>query len=895
MCCLTRTLPPVLRSTRDAHVTTFRTQPQARTSAAIRTMARLLHVLVWSVDRIAARPLPFVALSIGVAAAALMVTLGHLRIDTSTTEMISPEVPFRRNQAAFQRAFPDFGDTVVAVIEGAVPERVDQVARALADQLRASDHFTAVDYPAGHPFFARNGLLYLPLEELAALTDRLAAAQPLLAALAADPSLRGLADFLSLAFGYQAAGSAPASELDGVLGAMARVVEAQLAGQFGELSWQSALAGEGAAASGREVVIAQPRLDFASMAPAAAAIAALRAEAADLGIAPEHGLRLALTGAAVLDTEELASVGSGALLASLLTTLAVAALLVWGLRSLRLIAATLLTLAVGLILTACFAALSIGRLNLLSITFAVLFVGLGVDFGIHLVLRFQEALAAELRRRAALRAATAGVGGPLSLSALCAGCGFLAFVPTDYQGLAELGIISTAGMAIAWLASLTLLPALLAMLRPRLNPMEAKTGPRRRLRRPGLVVLMAALAGVASLPALSAVSFDFNPLHLKDPESESMRTFAGLAADPATSPHVIDVLAPSLEQADALAARLEALDEVGEAITLSSFVPQAQDEKLELIESLAFYLGPALAPAEQTTSSTPEERRAAFAELRALLADGAGGPGAARLAAALSGLGQNPSDAALADLEVRLTGTLPGLLERLRRALDGGPIARADLPAELRAQWVNEHGEARILVRPAIPIVDNTVLQQFARAVLAVAPNATGTPVVVMQGGEEVVRAFREASGLALTFITVLLAIVLRDARDLVFVLAPLGLAVLFTAASAVLLDLQLNFANVIVLPLLLGLGVSGALHVVMRWREEGEGGDLAATSTPRAVLFSALTTVASFGSLAISAHRGLASMGLLLTIAIFWSLVCSLLILPAILALARPREAGRG
>jgi uncharacterized protein len=857
-------------------------------------MKRLLHVLVWSVDRIAARPLPFFVVSIVMAAGALAVTLQHLRIDTSTTEMISPEVPFRRNQAAFQRAFPEFADTIVAVIEGPVPERVEQAASALADELRASEHFTAVDYPAGDPFFARHGLLYLPLEELAALTDRLAAAQPLLAALAADPSLRGLADFLSLAFGYQSAASKPASELDGILSALAGVVEAQLAGQFGELSWQSALAGERPATPGREVVIAQPRLDYGSMAPAAAAIAALRAEAADLGIATEHGVRLNLTGAAVLDAEELESVSSGALLASVLTTVAVAALLVWGLRSLRLIAATLLTLAVGLILTACFATLSIGRLNLLSITFAVLFVGLGVDFGIHFVLRFQEALAGELRKRAALRAATAGVGGPLSLSALCAGCGFLAFVPTDYRGLAELGIISTAGMAIAWLASLTLLPALLAMLRPQLQPVESRRASRRRLRHPGLVVIIAALAGVASLPALSAVSFDFNPLNLKDPETESMRTFDRLAADPATSPQVIDVLVPSLAQADALAARLEALDEVGEALTLSSFVPRAQDEKLEMIDSLAFYLGPALAPAAGATSPTPQQRRAAFTELRALLADRSAGPGAAPLAAALADFGQDPTDAALAELEARLTGTLPGLLKRLRQALEARPVEREDLPTELREQWVNERGEARMLVRPAIPMVDNTVLQQFARAVLAVAPNATGTPVVVMQGGEEVVQAFRQASGLSLTFITVLLAVVLRNVRDLVFVLAPLGLAVLFTAASAVLLDLQLNFANVIVLPLLLGLGVSGALHVVMRWREEGEGGDLAATSTPRAVLFSALTTVASFGSLAISAHRGLASMGLLLTIAIFWSLVCSLLILPSMLALASPREAQR-
>ena len=243
-------------------------------------------------------------------------------------------------------------------------------------------------------------------------------------------------------------------------------------GRFEELSWRRVLEAAEGVSPTRELVVAQPRLDFGSMAPAAAPIAALRAEAADLDITAEEGLRLSLTGAAVLDTEELESVGSGALLASVLSTLAVAALLVWGLRSLRLIAATLLTLAVGLVLTACFATLSIGRLNLMSVTFAVLFVGLGIDFGIHLALRFQEALAGEVGERAALRAATAGVGGPLSLSALCAGCGFLAFVPTDYQGLAELGIIATAGMAIAWLLNLTLLPALLAMMRPHVRPVE---------------------------------------------------------------------------------------------------------------------------------------------------------------------------------------------------------------------------------------------------------------------------------------------------------------------------------------------------------------------------------------------------------------------------------------
>jgi uncharacterized protein len=566
--------------------------------------------------------------------------------------------------------------------------------------------------------------------------------------------------------------------------------------------------------------------------------------------------------------------------------------LIWGLRSWWLNVATLLTLAVGLVFTAGFATLVIGRLNLISITFAVLFVGLGVDFGIHVVLRFQEALGAGERKHAALRTAVAGVAGPLSLSALCAGLGFLAFVPTDYRGLAELGIISAAGMAIAWLVSLTLLPALLAMLRPRLGPAGQWGAWAQGPGRPRLVVGVAALAGGASLLALPDVTFDFNPLNLKDPQSESVRVFNALAADPETSPHVIDVLEPTLEKADAVAARLEARPEVEEALTLTSFVPEAQDQKLELIDSLAFYLGPTLSGADAAAPIGPEDRRDAVARLRAALNDAAAsGPGAERLAAALEALGREPSDAALMELEARLTGTLPALLGRLRQSLDAGPITLEDLPAGLRDEWVNEQGQARVLVRPAGPITDNAELEAFASAVVGEAPRATGTPIVVLEGGREVVSAFRDASWLALAVITLLLAIVLRNLRDLAFVLAPLALAVLLTAASAVLLGLELNFANVIALPLLLGLGVSGAVHVVMRWRSQGRPPDVAATSTPRAVMFSSLTTVASFGTLAISDHLGLASMGLLLTIAIFWSLVCNLMVLPSMLALASPRR----
>jgi uncharacterized protein len=862
-------------------------------------MRGLRPALHWWIDAVTARPLLVALAATLLAAASLWYTLAYLRLDTDTTDMISAEVPFRQHDRAFARAFPEFSNPIVAVIEGAVPERVQLAAEALADALRVNhQHFTAVDYPAGLPFFTEQGLLFLEVEELALLTERLAEAQPLLAALAEDPNLRGLAAFTVLVLGQQSGGEAMPAELDRLFGEMAAVVQAQLAGEPAELSWRGLLEDGADAAIHRQLVVAQPRLDYSTLSPASEAIAALRAAAARLEIGPQQGLALYLTGGAVLEDEEMESVGKGAIMASVATTVAVALLLVWGLWSWRLIVATLWTLAVGLLVTAGFTTLAIGRLNLISVAFAVLFVGLGVDFGIHVVLRYAEQIRRATHRVRAIQLAAQNVAGALTLTALCAALGFLSFVPTAYLGLAELGMISAFGMLVAWLASLALLPALLSLMPLKQAPPIAQRGLLLPIERHSRTILtLAAIASFGSVLALPYLDFDFNPLNLKDPNAESVITFHRLKADPETSPHVIDILAPSLEQADAIAADLAPLRPVGETVTIESFVPKAQGEKLELIESLAWLIGPLLEPA-QTAPLAAEERDQALDRLRTTLADGLSdglaaeeNPGTAALARALGDLPAVSGEraAAQAELEARLVGLLPVLLEDLRQGLEAEKVSLHDLPAAIRDQWLTPDGQARLLVRPAWQIDNNAELQAFAEAVLAEVPHATGTPIVVLEGGNAVVRAFVQASLLALVLIVALLAVILRDLRDTLLVLAPIVLATLLTGASAVVLGLSINFANVIVLPLLLGLGVSGSIHVVIRQRQHG---GVAGTSTPRAVVFSGLTTIASFGALALSDHLGLASMGQLLTIAILWSLVCTLVVLPAMLVASSRQQA---
>jgi hypothetical protein len=177
-------------------------------------------------------------------------------------------------------------------------------------------------------------------------------------------------------------------------------------------------------------------------------------------------------------------------------------------------------------------------------------------------------------------------------------------------------------------------------------------------------------------------------------------------------------------------------------------------------------------------------------------------------------------------------------------------------------------------------------LRRFVTAVRTLAPGATGFPAITLEAGNAVVRAFQQALLLSLTAIVALLLMLLRRKRDALLVVVPLLLAGSLTGAASVLLGIPFNFANVIALPLILGIGVDSGIHMVHRMRTNPPvGGQVLQTSTARAVLFSSLTTLSSFGNLALSSHRGMASMGELLSIGIGFTLVCTLIVLPALLA----------
>ncbi len=826
-------------------------------------------------------------------AAAATYTATHLGMNTNTLDILSEELPLNQNRRILEDAFPTEYRTIIAVVEADTAAAAETAASRLAEALSGDRaHFHSVFYPDGDPFFRRNALLYLDLEPLYVLSDDLARAQPLLAGLRDDMTLRGLSSLLVQVLEDT---SEDGASLQAALGEMADTVERVAAGRPASFSWRSLFdaALQEEAVAGRRVMILEPVIDYGSLQPATPAVEAVRRTVEALGLTPENGVRVRLTGQLLMFQEEIDSVQRGVGFVSLVSLLLVLSLLLVGLRSIPMVAATLVTLVMGLIWTACFAAVAVGELNLMSITFAVLFIGLSVDFGIHFALRTREAIDQGASPAAALESAAAKVGGALLLAAVAAAIGFLSFLPTTYRGLSELGLIAGAGMFIALFANLTVLPALLSLMPPKPAPLgHAEAGLDRWLsvtaRRPGRVVVGALLLGLAAACALPFVRFDDNLLNLRDPESESVAALLDLMDDPRIEPFKASTLAADEAAARELGDRLLALPEVERVVTLLDFVPSDQEEKLDVLSDIWLLMGTALTPAEARAPPTADERRAAIERLRSAASTvTAGGlqPGAGRLAAALERT--DTSETGLLRLETALLGELPGVLDGLAEALDAAPVELERLPAALVEGMRTDDGRMLVEIYPAEDLRDEAERLQFVEAVQAVAPRASGEPIIVTEAGRAVREAFIEAGAYAGVLVFLLLVVVLRSLVDAAMIMAPLALATLLTMAAGVAFGLPLNFANVIVLPLLFGLGVAGGVHIVVRDREL-RSGDLLRTYTPRAVVFSALTTIGSFGALGLSSHPGTASMGILLTIAITLAALCTVVVLPALRRVVR-------
>ncbi len=605
--------------------------------------------------------------------------------------------------------------------------------------------------------------------------------------------------------------------------------------------------------------------------------------------------RVRITGDVAIADEEFATVAKGAIAGLIGSFVLVVLWLFLALQSWRLIVPVACTLVLGLVLTATFASLAVGTLNLISVAFAILFVGIAVDFAIQFTVRFRELSIGARNIREALDRTARRVGVQILIASVATASGFLAFTPTAFVGVASLGLIAGFGMLIAFACTITFLPAALVLCRPRATRREVGFRQLKRVDifvgqfRLPIVALCAALL-MAGAFATTRLRFDADPLHTKNQHQQSIQTLDDLMRNPLTTPYTTDTLVSSAPEAAKLTDELSALPLVQSAMSIDSFVPGDQQAKLALIADTASILDPTLDAPAHASKPTASDIRMAIGSTRtqinAVTARLSAGDPLVRIASDLARL-QTASDASLLAMDTSLTQFLPVQLARLRLVLSAGPVTLDSIPPDVSRDWIAPDGQYRVQATLRLTNTSSkssgSMIRRFVEQVRTVDPEAGGPVVSILSTTETILSAFRHAATYAVLVIGLILVVSMRRLVDAACILGSLLLSAATTVLVSVLLPLPLNFANIIALPLLLGVGVSFNIYFVMNWRA-GDSSRLA-SPTARAVIFSALTTGTAFGSLALSQHPGTASMGALLLISLAGTLFASLVFIPALLA----------
>ncbi|HTP90955.1 MAG TPA: MMPL family transporter, partial [Xanthobacteraceae bacterium] len=657
-------------------------------------MKQITALVVRAIDFCAQHAWPVIAAAIVLAAASSWYAVTHFSMTTDINQLISTNIAWREREAAFEKAFPQF-ELIVAVIDAPTPELVEEASDALAQKLsEQKDMFRSVHDPRGGAFFAQNGFLFESTDELKPQLTALTQAQRLVQVLAGDPSLRGVIQALQFGLLGVQGGRITLDQMTWALQLGADTLEQINGGQPASFSWRELVQGRKATTSElRHFLNIKATLDYSELEPGLKATDAIRKAANDLDFAGKYQARLRLTGPVPMSDEEFATIKENAGL-NATVTVAIVLLILWlALRWARIIFAVFFSLVVGLAITAAIGMMLVGTLNLISVYFAVLFVGLGVDFGLQFSVRYRAERHTIDSVRGALLEAGRRAGAPLTLAALATAAGFLSFLPTVYKGVSELGLIAGIGMLIAFLTSITVLPSLMSVLNPPSEPDQlgyAALAPVDRFlerhRMPILIVTLAVV--VCGLPLLHWLRFDFNPMNLRNQESESVATYLDLKSDPQGGASDIGVLEPDLAQADQVADKLHALPEVSRVTTLSSFIPDHQDEKLALIRSTASTINSALYPAKPAAPTSDAQTinmiNSTVNALNTLAGDGTGTGAvqAKRLAAAMTALAKaDPSVRQKA--EAVFVQPLKTTLDDLRSLLKAQTITRDNLPADL--------------------------------------------------------------------------------------------------------------------------------------------------------------------------------------------------------------------
>jgi hopanoid biosynthesis associated RND transporter like protein HpnN len=877
-----------------------------------------------------ARPALTVALAVLVAAASVGYALTSLRFSTSTLKLLPAGQPYVEKYRQYDREFGELDELAIVVEAPSLPEATLYAQRLVRELRSRHVPLTRIAYRIDPKQFEGRALLYLKKEKLAAIRDKIFDYQEFMEAFAGRPTLDQLVD--GIATQIAAAFVSHFIDLglsDGKSAVDVRFVE-DLVQQIDERldrprpyrsPWGGLFAVDSADGAGAGYflsddqkllfILAEPQSERGSFTGDRRAIEGVRAVIAALkGEFPD--VAVGVTGKPALANDEMTAAFRDSERATVLAFTLTLGLLLLAFLRLGKPVVMLLVLILSLCWSIGAATLVIGHLSLFSVMFISIVIGIGIDYGIYFLFRYEEELFLGRSLKEAIEITAARTGPGMLLGAVTAAGTFYVLCFTEFRGVQELGFIAGTAILFAWMAMMTVFPAALVLMDRRHAAHPGVTIPRaialervrvplveRLAAYPRTVLVLAAALTALSVWGLRGVQFDYNLLNLQAHGTESVVWEKRILATAGRSGFTALASADSLEELRKKHAAFNRLATVSEVDSTLLLIPDDQAAKRKIIADFA----PLVAPV-RVGRATPVDLDRLIAALETLKRrfDMAGNEAPAgdtktrltsvaasveRLIIRLRQTDREASEPALTLLQAQVYRDFVRNFQRLQANLAPRPVGLADVPAELRRKFISDRGRFLLQIHPAVDIWDREGAERFVRELRAVDPDVTGTPVITFEAIRFMERSYQRGTVYAVILVSLVTLLTLRRARETLLALLPLGLGMLWTFGLMSFFDLKFNMGNVFGLPLILGAAAEYGLNIVLRFMEgRDHGGPLVARSTMMAVLVNGCTTIVGFGSLMVADHRGIFGLGFLLTLGTATSLIAALVVLPVLLRL---------
>ncbi|HEY3308458.1 MAG TPA: MMPL family transporter [Desulfuromonadaceae bacterium] len=866
------------------------------------------------------RPRLILVLALLFSIVCVIYTKNNMEFMTGRDGMMPSNAPFQVDYSAYRQEFGD-QEEVVVVLESDDAEKTTRCGDALNERLqREKGVFREVFYPGGLPYFRKNGLLFMPLDDIRGLRNTLTMAGPVLKKLAAAPSVQSLFTSLTRQMDEYLVNKDP-SKLESLV-FMLTTLDKGFQGFDGKtsgLTMDSFLKGSSGGqpsmlenAGKQQVITILPLKDEGSFVPAEKAIQATRTALHEVLGKPEFkGVKAGLTGVPVLEFEEMTTSQRDMEIATALSLTLTVILLLFAFRGFLNVVAAMVSLVVGICVSFGFATAFVGHLNILSMVFAIMLIGLGIEYGIQVVLRYQEELRKGTSGMAAIEIGLSANIRSIVMAAATVAIAFATFAFTDFKGIAELGIIAAGGVFICVIATFTVLPAMLVLLerfrkQPKNGLPSQASDPavrpfyRALFEKPAAVITITVILSLICLYPTFRMRFDFNLMNLQAKGLQSVEYAYKLMASKENSGYFAVVTASDRNQARLLTERLEKLPAVDHVVSLPALVPDQQKAKLAELAALKQVMAD-VKPAPYEENLRVMELPTVFEDFNKrveklkLSLESEKRPEARPVGDFLKTLEgffktlEKEKDknalGMLREFQGGMFAQLPDKLRMMKESLEAAPVTEQDVPEELKRRFVGKSGKLLLQVAAKKEIFEREPLAEFISQVKSVAPNATGEPVMVYESLSILKSSYLKAFVYAFFGIAVILLINFKSIRFAVIGTIPLAAGLLLMVGGMQLFGVAFNSANIIVLPLILGVGIDSAIYIINRYRQGDETpGQVATSSAGIGVFLNALTILFSFGALMVAHHQGVFSIGAVMSLGMIANVAVFLAFLPALL-----------